>query len=100
MRTDRFLLGELQLAQCAVADLMVRDIPARVVQEPHALMCREYTFAGLRNNEVNYWFGKCLIGRVDGVARAFAQPIVRATHCGSNMRCFRTQIPSWHQLRA
>jgi hypothetical protein len=33
MRADRFLLRELQFAQGAVADVVVRDISARVVQE-------------------------------------------------------------------
>ena len=34
MRADGLLLRELQLPQSAVADVVVRDIAARVVQEP------------------------------------------------------------------
>jgi hypothetical protein len=33
VRADRLLLGKLQLAQCAVADVVVGDISARVVEE-------------------------------------------------------------------
>ena len=52
MRADGFLLGELQLAQRAVADVVVRDVSTRVVQESPDAALRNTcgsTLAGVRS---------------------------------------------------